>query len=74
MCDSHLLRREIKCWKASVLWDVLLCAAANKMDAVLCRGFICTAESFVGNMAGTEIIVDATLYYFHGLQLTYVAE
>lgn len=49
-------------------------AAANKMDAALCRGFICSTESFAGNMAETEIIVDAILRYFHGLELAYVAK
>lgn len=37
-------------------------------------GFIWSTESFVGNMAEIEIIVDAILHYFHGPEPTYVAK
>lgn len=48
--------------------------AANKMDAALRRGFIQSTESFVGNVAETEITVDAILHYFHWVEPTYVAK
>lgn len=48
--------------------------AANKMDAALRRGFIRSTESFVGNVAETEITVDAILHYFHWVEPTYVAK